>query len=420
MLKNASFFCKLVLSVSISAIWIFSADRISAQSYWGAIYQLGYDPVKQQVSVNQALRHIDRIYKLSARVSDHLEIDSDLEFKMRDLHSRITALDAANLYDILPVAGEDGLWRAIGIRGRSQRDIYRLSMINPDLEGWLKSDGDTDIPFESSNDRLGNLRLRAFVKPRPNDAYRLAAEAQIYLDDIFARSVPRIIDGLLAAVWTQASGNPISTIKGRHNSSLNRQSISVLESLTLEFPDLIRFLLTYFAIDNIISSNPAGIDDSVLLDIRARLKPEAFLRDFPEIKKLLDELKGMIFFRARIHDELDRLMGLLELDSVDNMFTAQLRIFKGQLLPLNTKIGEGRKGNLSLTTPGCKQLYIAYDMHLNMVGLNLSVDSLQIGLDLNNRDQELDYTACLWQPPETVKAGGWVFLDLFRCGWWMH
>jgi len=317
MQNPCSAYNKLMLFSLIIFVWLLPCDRISAQSYWDAIFQLGYDPVTQQVSDNLALRRIDRIYRLSARVFDHLEIEPDLGFKMRDLHSRITALDAANFYDILPLASGDGLWRAIGIRGRSQNDIYQLSMINPDLDGWLNSGGVTDTRLTSGNDRLGNLRLRAFVKPNPNDAFRLAAEAQIYLDDISVRTVPRIIGGILAAAWTQAVGDTTPTIKGRNNSSLNRESLIVLESLNIEFPALIRFLLTYFAIDNIISSNPDGIGNSVLLDIRARFKPEAFSRDFPEIKKLLDEVKGIIFFRTRIHDEQDRLMGLLEFDPVE-------------------------------------------------------------------------------------------------------
>ncbi len=91
------------------------------------------------------------------------------------------------------------------------------------------------------------------------------------------------------------------------------------------------------------------------------------LRTFikPEIEKLLNELKDSVFFRTRLHDEQDRLMGIMELDSVDKTFTIQLRIREGRLLPLIAGTGERHKNGFSFSVPGCKPFYIAYDIHLN-------------------------------------------------------
>jgi len=147
----------------------------------------------------------------------------------------------------------------------------------------------------------------------------------------------------------------------------------------------------------------------VLLELRARFDQKAFAKDFPEIEKLLSELKDSVFFRIRLHDEQGRLGGLMELDSVDKEFTFLLRIRNGRLLPLAGGTADRNKSSFSLTTPGFQQFYIAYDIHLNVVGLRLNIESLPIAVDYMNRDRELEIKACLWQPPETIKTRGWAF-----------
>ena len=146
-----------------------------------------------------------------------------------------------------------------------------------------------------------------------------------------------------------------------------------------------------------------------MLDIKARFNQDALVADFPEIEKLLDNLKDSVFFRARIHDKQHRLMGAMEIDSVSKIFTIQLRILNGRLLPLNAGSDAVNKNGFSLIAPGCKQLYIAYDIHLNLVGLRLDIESLPIAVDYLFGDDGLVFKACLWQPPNTIAAGGWAF-----------
>lgn len=136
---------------------------------------------------------------------------------------------------------------------------------------------------------------------------------------------------------------------------------------------------------------------------------KAFAKDFPEIEKLLSELKDSVFFRIRLHDEQDRLRGLMELDSVDKEFTFLLRIRNGRLLSLTGGTGDRNKISFSPTEPGHQRFYLAYDIHLNVVGLRLNIESLTIAVDYMNRDRELEIKACLWQPPETIKTRGWAF-----------
>jgi hypothetical protein len=133
------------------------------------------------------------------------------------------------------------------------------------------------------------------------------------------------------------------------------------------------------------------------------------MQDYPEIGELLDELKDSLFFRGRLHDNQGRLLGIAELDSVDKNFSLQLRILNGKLVPLSFHKDAHNVNGFSLTAAGCKRLYIAYDIHLNVVGLTLDIDSLQVSLDYNFKGNGLNLKACLVQPPEIIDAGGWAF-----------
>ena len=400
---------KLVLFFLIIIVWLLPCDRILAQSYWDAIFQLGYDPLKQQVSSKLACQRINKLYELRVRVSDHLEVDPELQSRIQDLHSRLTSLDAANLYDILPYSDQTRLWRGVGIRGSSGSLSYYLKMFDPDIRGWLTSYGKYGSRFTYPSGHLGDLDLRSFIKLEQKDTYRMAAEAQLYLADIPTQTVPRMLDGVLNTLWRHAGSKIKSPTNVKKKTPLNQPSTSVLNGLTRDFPELVRIILEYFVIKNIISPKSDLPDDSVLLEISVLFNQKVFAKNFPEIGKLLSELKDSIFFRIRLHDEYNRLMGVVNIDSVDKEIMIQLRTRKGRLLPLTTGSGQRNKVSFSLTETGYQQLYIAYDIHLNIVGLRLDIESLPIAVDYINQDDDLEIKVCLWQPPETIKARGWAF-----------
>ena len=401
---------KPLLVSLIIVVWFWSCDRILAQSYWDAIFQLGYDPLKQQVSSKLACQRINKLYELRVRVSDHLEVDPELLSKIEDLHSRLTSLDAANLYDILPYSDQPpGLWRGVGIKGGSESRSYYLKMFDPDIPGWLTSYGKFGSRSTYSNGLLGDLDLRSFIKPEQKDTYRMAAEARLYLADIPTQTVPLMLDGVLNTLWRQAGSKIESPTNLKIETPLNQPSTSVLNGLTRDFPELVRIILEYFVIKNIVSPKPDMPDDSVLLEISVLFNQKAFARNFPEIGKLLSELKDSIFFRIRLHDEYNRLMGVMDIDSVDKEIMIQLRTRKGRLLPLNAGPGHRNQVSFSLTATGYQHLYIAYDIHLNIVGLRLNIDSLPLAVDYINQDDDLEIKVCLWQPPEAIKTRGWAF-----------
>jgi hypothetical protein len=53
--------------------------------------------------------------------------------------------------------------------------------------------------------------------------------------------------------------------------------------------------------------------------IRVRLNREALSIHYPEFGKLLEKWREIVKFKAHIFDKLDQLMGMVELDSINNL-----------------------------------------------------------------------------------------------------
>jgi len=213
---------KFTFSLFLVIAWLIPICDLSAQSYWDAIFELGYEPITQKTDPALACRRIEGIHRFRELISDHLTADPDLLIKMRDLESRITSLDVANIYDFLPYSDADGLWRAIGVRGRSDFNAYRLNVVDPNIE-------------------------------------------------------------------------------------------------------------------NIISSNNKNAEDSLTFNIRVRLNREALSISYPEVGKFLEKWREIVKFKAHIFDKQDQLMGMVALDSINNLFSMQFRIRSDRFIPMHDK-----------------------------------------------------------------------------------
>ena len=180
---------KLTFSLLLVMAWLIPICDLSARSYWDAIFELGYEPMEQKADHALACRRIEGIHRFRELISDHLIADQDLLIKMRDLESRITWLDVANIYDFLPYSDADGLWRAIGVRGRSDFNAYRLNVVDPNIEKWLKRSTDDYPGIAGNQDQFGDVGLGIFIRPVRKDTFKFLTEARLYLDDIPAANV---------------------------------------------------------------------------------------------------------------------------------------------------------------------------------------------------------------------------------------
>ena len=183
----------------------------------------------------------------------------------------------------------------------------------------------------------------------------------------------------------------------------------MLEGFAIEFPDLFETIAHFFEIENIVSSHMPYQDGSQIVDFQIRFNREAFARIYPEIGAVLDLLKGMIYFNGRIFDDQDRLMGMVEFDSADDLLVLQCRVLGGLLLPLNGSWTAGDSSGINLTDQALTQFYAEFDIHLNMLGLHLGVLSLQVPIDYQLNGGGLRLEACLLHSPDMVQADGRVF-----------
>jgi len=404
---------KIVKRLTLPLLWVITAliplRDLSAQSYWDAIFEIGYEPMTQKVNHALACRRIEDIHRLRQLISDSLTADQDLILKIRDLDARITSLDVANVYDFLPYSDTDGLWRAIGVHGQSEFDAYRLNVVDPNIEEWLKSSSDDAPAIAGIQNHLGDIDLGIFIRPVRKDTFKFLSEARLYLADIPAANVMRVVNGILSTTWAYAvvAANLATDILAE--SAVDRQSVKILSGISNDFPDLFRIVSQYCDIENIVSANNNTGGDSLTFNIRVRLNREAFSMQYPEVAKFLKKWREIVTFKARIFDKQDQLMGMVELDSTNNLFSMQFRILSDRFIPMHDNGTRKINNGFSLTDAASTQFKIVCDIHLNIVGMQLKIDKLAVLLDYRHSGGGPHLKARLAQVPQKIEAGGSVY-----------
>ena len=378
-----------------------------ALSYWDAIFQLGYEPTTQRVNQGLACQRIERIYRFRQLISRHLAADHNLLNKLRDLDARVTSLDVSNVYDLLPYSDADGVWRAIGVRGQSDSDVYRLNEFDPHVTEWLNASQNADTGIAGTQNHFGDFGVGIFIRPVPQDTFKFLTEARLHLDDIPAANLIRVFDGVLATTWTYAAGVANDSTDSSEKIALDRQNQNILKGISKDFPNLFGIISQYCHIENIVSANNRNTDDSIGYHIRIRFDHVAISRHYPEFGKLLKKWGEIVKFKARVFDKNSRLMGLFELDSANDLLDIQFRTSRDRFIPMqNNRILTINDG---LSNAGATEFKIDCDIHLNIVGMQLKIDRLPVVLDYRNSDGEPHLKARLAQTPQKIEAGGSVY-----------
>ena len=382
---------------------------LCAQNYWDAIFELGYEPVTQKVNDALACRRIEDIHRLRERITHNLAANHDLLIKLRDLDARITSLDVANVYDFLPYSDSDGVWRGFGVRGQSDFKVFRLNAVDPNIEKWLTSSTSNYKETAGNPDHLGDIGLGIFIRPIRKDIFKFYSEARLYLGDIPAANLIRVVSGMLATTWNYAAdaGNPqVGVAKEK---APNRESVKILNGISNDFPDLFRIISKYCNIENIVSLNTNDAGNSSEFNIRVRLNREALSKQYPELGKLLKKYREIVKFEARIFDKQGKLMGTLKLDSTNNLFAVQFRILGERILPLYANRGSDVIKGFNLTGRDSTTFKVVCDLQLNIVGMQLKIDTLQAVLEYRHNQGGPRIEARLFQTPKKIKASGSVY-----------
>jgi hypothetical protein len=352
--------------LALLCLVLLSSPKVGfALSYWDAIFEIGYNPDTDQIDSQAACQQIERLIKFRNAVRERPVFDEKLNTEIREVESRISSLDAGNLYHQLPYSDNIGVWRGIGIRGGLDDDHYQLSIIDPDIENWINS-SPRDIPERwGPQNNFGDFGLRAFIRPASNNSFRFATEGHIYIDDLNSSNMMRIIKQLVNDASLLAGDGEHPPNEFFKSSALNDQSLRVLYGLARDFPRLFAIFNQYFTIENIVSEEAAESTGPITFDIVIRINTNAIKKDYPYLGALFGQLKGMLNYKAK-------------------------------------------ETGVDLTVSGHQRFYMVHTFRLNIAGLKLNIEALKVDLDYYYDANTANVTAELRQTPQEITAEGLI------------
>ena len=391
-----------------------------ALSYWDAIFEIGFNPAEDRIDSKAACQQIERLIKFRNAVHQRPLFDDKLHTVIRQVESRISSLDAGNLYNQLPYSENIGVWRGIGIRGVVDDDHYQLSIIDPDIENWVNSSSRDTPERWGPQKKFGDFGLRAFVRPAIKNRFRFETEGHIYIDDLNSSNMMRITKQLVTTAWLLARDGdspPNEFFKGR---ALDDRSLRVMYGLAKDFPRLFAIFNQYFTIENIISGEANGSDGPITFDIVIRINSNAIKKDYPYLGALLGQLKGMLDYQETLFDAQNRPLGTMVFDGDQYLFSTRFKTQAGRFLVLAENSNVAKETGVDLTVSGNQRFYMVHTFKLNIAGLKLNIKALKVDLDYYYDDNTANVTAKLRQTPEEITAKGLVLgflpiwlIDLF-------
>jgi len=388
---------------------LFNSPKVGfALSFWDAISEIGFNSGADRIDSKAACQQIERLIKFRNAVHERPVFDEKLNTKIREVESRISSLDAGNLYNQLPYSDNVGAWRGIGIRGGLDGDHYQLSIIDPDIEKWVNSSS-RDIPVHwGPQKKYGDFGLRTFIRPTINNSFRFATEGHIYIDDLNSSNLIRIIKQLVNVAWLLARGGdhpPNQFFKG---SALDNRSLRVLYGLAKDFPRLFAIFNQYFTIENIVSEEVVESTGPITFDIIIRINLNAIKKDYPYLGALFGQLKGLLNYQETLFDVQNRPIGTMAFDGDKYLFSTRFKTQEGRFLVLTENSSKAKETVVDLTVPGHQRFYMVHSFRLNIAGLKLNIEALKVNLDYYYDDKTANVTAELRQIPQEITAQGLI------------
>jgi hypothetical protein len=395
--------------LALLGLVLLSSQKVGfALSYWDAIFEIGFNADTTRIDSQAACQQIERLVRFRNAIHEKPVFDEKLDTEIREVESRISSLDAGNLYNQLPYADDIGVWRGIGIRGGLDDDHYQLSIIDPGIENWLNSSSGNIPERWGPQKNFGDFGLRAFIRPAGNNSYRSATQGQLYIDDLNPSNLMRIVKQLLNAAWLLAGDGEHPPNEFFKDSALNDPSLRVLYGLAKDFPRLFAIFNQYFTIENIVSEEAADSTGPITFDIVIGINTTAIKKDYPYLGALFDRLKGMLDYQKTLFDEQSRPLGTLAFDGDKYLFSMRFKTQKGRFLVLNENSNKAKESGLDLTVWGHQRFYMVHTFRLNIAGLKLNIEALKVNLDYYYDDNTANVTAMLRQTPQEITADGLI------------
>lgn len=379
-----------------------------ALSYWDAIFEIGYNSDESRIDTNAACQQIERLIKFKNTVHARPVLDGRLNYEIRRVKSQILSLDAGNLYDYLPYSDITGEWHGIGIRGGLKDGQYQLSITDPEVDNWISSSF-SDIPeYWVSQNKFGDFGLRVFSRSTNNNAFRIATEGHINIDDLNSSNITRVIKQLATVMWLYAKDGGAFPIEFSSDNELDDRSLMVMYGFAKDFPHLFAIFNQYFVVEKVVSGDVSESTDPIVFDIVVRININAIRKDYPYLGKLFSRFKGMLNYQETLFDIKNRPMSTMVFDGDHFRFSTRFKTQAGRFFPLAENSNIDREPSVDLTIAGNQKFYMLHTFRLNMVGLKMDIKALKVDLEYYHDVNSTNVTAKLRQIPEEIKTGGYV------------
>jgi len=386
---------------------LLSFQRVGyALSYWDAIFEIGFNPQTQKIDAPAVCKQIARLVGFRNAVQELPVFDENLNKKVREVESRISSLDAGNLYNQLPYSDSNGVWRSIGIRGGIDHNHYQLGIVDPGIENWVNSSAKEIPELWGPQNQFGDFGLRVFIRPVTEDTFGMATEGHTYIDDLNSANVIRIIKQLAKVMWALANDGDHPPTEFSKGSDLDDQSLKVIFRLARDLPHFFAIFDQYFTIENLVSGESNGSTGSKKFDMIIRINVKSIKKDYPHLGKLIDRSKGMLNFQATLFDTRNQPICTMAFDGDKYLFSMQFRTQKGRFLVLDEHSNNPKETDVDLTESGNQNFYMMYAFRLNIFGLKLNIEGLKLNLGYFYDEYGTNVKLDLRQPPAEISTKG--------------
>jgi hypothetical protein len=375
--------------------------------YWDAIFELGFDPITERKDPVLARERIEKIHTWRALVSDHLQGNEELLEKITEFESRITSMDAGNLYDLVPYSDRHRCWRGVGFRGESNANGYRLHIVNPEIEYWLNPPTEGYAWLGGSQQHFGDMSVRVFIKPVREDIYRFVTEGYFGLDDVPLSNGIRMTLALSEAAWSEILQKRPAPDRSPNTVSENHHRI--VSNFATSFPNLFGLISRYFKTEIDLSPSPTSRSEYPIFEIKVGANADAFMKEYPKLGNLLKKMNGMISSRTRIYDEEARMISKVELDWDSDFFTVRFSARERSRVSLPREMQLQRDMVSGGTDQVYRNFHMIHDIHLNLFGLHFDIEEFRVLLGYASKQSAPHLFAQINQPPKAVKAYGRAF-----------
>ena len=406
--QHRTVFSAIKILALLCLVSLNSPKVVLALSYWDALFAIGFDPDEGRPDPKAACQQIERLIKLRNAVHARPVVDKQLKIKIRQVESRISSMDAGNLYHQLPYADKTRIWRGIGILGLLDDDHYKLSIIDPEIENWIISPPGETPGHWGPQKNFGDFGLRAFIRPTNNNTFRLATEGHIDINDLNPSNMVRTIKQFATAMWLFARGGDLPPNDFYKGSTLDDGSRRVIYGLAEDFPRLFAVFNQYFIIENVVFGDVSEGAGPINFEIVVRLNIDTITKDYPYLGMLFSRFKGALDYQETWFDDQNRPLGTLAFDGDQYRFSIRFKTQAGHFLALTENSNIINEMGVDLTVSGHQRFYMNHTFNLNIAGLKLDLKALKINLDYYFDDKTANVTAKIRQTPQEITAQGLI------------